>query len=111
MNGVDQRVHNDCLRCAVATLLGLRYQDVPHFVDQAGPDCWVALLQWASERDLELEISDTDPGIRCIATGASPRRKGRSHAVVWDRGLFFDPHPSRVGLVAEPKHFATLLPQ
>lgn len=82
LHGETQRTADDCLRCAVATLLDMPYEAVPHFVELAGQDCWLALLWWCQWRGLEFEWQYDDPGVRCIAKGASPRGKGKTHAVV-----------------------------
>ncbi len=100
----SQQLDNDCLRCAVATVLGVPYGDVPHFTARAGKDCLEDLVMWGAARGLDVEVTDTDPGMRCVAFGDSSR--GKRHAVVWHSGLQWDPHPSREGLSGPPEYFA-----
>lgn len=46
MKQVFQRIvdegYGDCMKCAVATLLGLEYEDVPHFLDFENPNSKMA---------------------------------------------------------------------
>jgi len=107
MTPVYQSQDNDCLRAAVASLLGLEIGSVPHFVEESGPECWVTLCKWCGSHGIDLEMHyDSDPGILCIAAGLGPR--GRRHIVVWHKGLVHDPHPSGAGLVGAPDYYATL---
>lgn len=104
----DQHFSDDCLRCCVVELTGMPYDDVPHFVELAGQDCWLALLWWCEWKGFTFEWDSDDPGIPCIAKGPSPRdpMSGKTHAVVWAHGhVVFDPHPSRAGLAGEPSIF------
>ena len=111
MSAVDQRTPDDCLRCTVATLLDLPYEDVPHFFAEAGLDCLLAVVLWAQERGLVADWGEDDPGVRCIATGLSPRHDpsaDKRHAVVWHHGVEHDPHQSRGGLPSGATFFLTL---
>lgn len=101
-----QRETTDCVRCAVATLLALPYHDVPAF-EEHGPGAVFAAIEWAQARGLIVDWGEDDPGIRCLGIGQSPRRDVK-HAVVWDGGLTWDPHPSRAGLVGEPTLYVTM---
>ncbi len=105
---VDQRTRSDCLRCCVAMVLGVPYDDVPDFVDEHGYAWAGALANWALDRgyhtlrflacgDGEM-LQSLEGGIGMwIATGRGPR--GGDHAVVFEGfSMFHDPHESRAGL-------------
>jgi hypothetical protein len=110
--------HGDCYRTALACLLGLRPDEVPHFADEAatkGQSFQRKAGEWLADRGLALVrqwypggIADL-PGILCrvacentgsyyLVTGRSPTGVNhvviaRNHRIVWD------PHPDDVGLV------------
>lgn len=108
-------VIGDCFNAAVASLLGLPYEDVPHFVElhhDEPPEAWVdALDTWANERgwwvlhyglgDDEFEANEWVPAGYWIASVTSPRSyvtddngDPGAHAVVMcGRNLVHDPHP------------------
>jgi hypothetical protein len=94
----DSDAVGNCMQAAIATLLGLNLDDVPHFAEH---DDWdVRLREWSHQRGLiwftlgVMEVPDWAP---CLLDGKSPR--GIAHVVVV-RGLttVWDPHPSRDGL-------------
>lgn len=101
----------DCFRAAVATLLDLPYDWVPHFA-LYGPSWWDVARRWARGYggDLAQVAAHNgsiryafagEPPARLIAVG--PRRQRRlpiGHAVVADTDLrlIHDPHPSGAGL-------------
>lgn len=90
-------VPGNCLQAAVASLLDLDLDDVPHFIEHTG---WLQYLaDWARDRGY-LIIARPPESVRMgIAYGPSPR--GVQHAVVWlDGRVAFDPHPSRAGLLS-----------
>ncbi|HEX4334654.1 MAG TPA: hypothetical protein VH062_02005 [Polyangiaceae bacterium] len=97
----------------MATLIGVPYEGVPHFVELAGPDAWLALLWWCEWQGLVFEWDSDDPGVPCIAKGPSPRDPAaRTHAVIWSSGgVVFDPHASRDGLAGAPSMFALIRPK
>ncbi|MFE9127086.1 hypothetical protein ACFYOF_16975 [Streptomyces sp. NPDC007148] len=86
----------NCLQAAVASLLELPIEDVPHFVQH---DDWLErLAAFCLEHGYQAVICDPDAYVAYgMAWGRSPR--GVRHAVVWaDGGMAWDPHPSREGL-------------
>lgn len=106
---VDQRTETDCLRCCLATVLGLPYEDVPDFVNEY-PGQWAdEMSRWLAARGLSMvRVQATGdgellhsiyagPSSFWIASGQSER--GRNHAVVY-RGAepYHDPHASRAYL-------------
>lgn len=91
------QVPGNCLQAAVASVLGLPLETVPHF---AAFVWWSAAMEfWARGRGMVVRHEDTTtiPDRLCIAGGKSPR--GVDHACVADGGrVVWDPHPSRDGL-------------
>jgi len=102
----DQRTDSDCLRCCLASLLCLEYEDVPDFVKEYN-DWYQALCDWARDQgymtlqfhaimDGEI-LQHHNSDALWIATG--PAQRGHNHAVLF-RGskLIHDPHSSKAGL-------------
>ncbi|ONI65642.1 hypothetical protein CSIV_05020 [Microbacterium sp. CSI-V] len=94
-------IPGDCMRSAVASLLDLPTEAVPHFALFDAPGAWYqAFMLWLGGRDLIVRprrAADVD-GL-CLAIGMSPR--GVEHVVVWGPdGLIHDPHPSGAGIEA-----------
>jgi hypothetical protein len=96
--------YGNCLQAAVASLLELPIEDVPHFAQYDNADhallWWDALVGWVHQAGWEAAWLDEAPGEElCIIGGKSPRGVnhvcvGRGDVVVWD------PHPSRDGLLS-----------
>jgi hypothetical protein len=90
-------IYGNCMQAAVASLLDLEMDAVPHFAQFL----WfpAAIELWARGRGLTRRVVQTDviPQERCIVGGLSPR--GVSHVCVAEGGrIIWDPHPSRAGL-------------
>lgn len=98
--GREDGVPGNCMQAAVATLLGVPLDAVPHFV--LFDDWRTATRQWLDERGLvwtcfKPHESGALPDQRCIAAGESPR--GVGHVCIVEHGeIAWDPHPSRDGL-------------
>ena len=95
-------VLGNCFQAAVAALLDMPLDAVPHFVT-FGDRWYSALLLWCETRGLHVfaaDINDQDViGLNdpCLVTGMSPR--GVQHVVVVaERAIAWDSHPSRDGL-------------
>lgn len=90
-------VPGNCLQAAVASLLDLDLDDVPHFITH---DDWLQyLVDWARARGYLVVARPPDTVRMGIAYGPSVR--GVQHAVVWlDGCIAFDPHPTRAGLLS-----------
>lgn len=102
-------IPGDCMRTAVASLLDLPVEAVPHFVLFDAPGAWfTAFSLWLDGRGLRIRAFPGGSVDReCLALGMSPR--GVEHVVVWGPdGLLHDPHPSRAGI--EPRQFWALVP-
>jgi len=117
----------DCLRVAVASLLGMGIDDVPHFAaiehgrpadDPLRHAWWWALVGWCRLLEPAFDVVSLDPLDRhawpdpddpddpllgCyLLTGPSPRGPWL-HTVVAKAGrVVWDPHPDRTGLTGRP---------
>lgn len=84
----------NCLQAAVASLLGLQLEEVPHFLET---DDWSrSLTDFARARGWRIRYDDQSPTFGLVF-GRSPRDE--MHAVVYrDHHMAWDPHPDRTGL-------------
>lgn len=89
----------NCLQAAVASLLDLTLDQVPHFLECAAGEDWLdRLVSFGADRGYRV-VYRSDPVAFGLAFGRSPRNA--SHAVVvLDGEIVWDPHPSRDGLVS-----------
>jgi glycosyltransferase involved in cell wall biosynthesis len=118
-NAVKQTTPTNCFQACVASLLGIRIEEVPSACDGATWD-WDAFQDWLAERNMQaIELTFENGGtiypvrkpVMCILTGESPREcvTGR-HAVVGEFigmegfNILFDPHPSDRWINGEPTH-------
>jgi hypothetical protein len=109
----------DCMRAALASLLGLSRADVPHFVrygmGEPPPDdygWWWAFVGFCAELEPSVDVlvvdsppepsESVDDVFGCyLAAGKASR--GLPHVVVGRGGqTIWDPHPSRAGLIGDP---------
>jgi hypothetical protein len=101
VNDPEGRTGN-CLQAALASVLMLPLEEVPHFADLPD-DIWFSeMCNWLTERGYQLNDMDSEEMNYCssymLAIGMSER--GVSHAANYDRnGLAHDPHPSKAGLL------------
>lgn len=110
MTPVDQTILHDpetgaignCMQAAIASLLDLPLDDVPHFVKlyPESEQCGQAISDWCLDRRyfvVQLDLEQLPDQMLCMLHGTSPR--GLPHVVV-GRGteMIHDPHPSRDGL-------------
>lgn len=113
-------VPGDCLRAAVASLLELPYDQVPHFALH-GPGWWDHLRRWARSRGADFARVPPhairhnvtgDPDALLIARGPSLRGARGGHVVIADLNLrtVWDPHPSRAGLLSVDEVFVVAAP-
>lgn len=95
--GREDGVPGNCIQAAVASLLGLPLDAVPHVLLW---DRWNHVLaEWLTERGYTFRALYTAeiPFERCIVAGMSPR--GVPHVCIAEAGqIVWDPHPSRDGL-------------
>lgn len=118
-------IPGNCMQAALASLLDLPLEEVPHFAALPEHGWWDAFLGWLSDHNLRItmfaerfdqidtyrdgmlvsapyEKAPSEPLL--IAVGMSPR--GVQHSVVWqNNGMVHDPHPSRAGFVDSPVEF------
>lgn len=96
---IEQRTEDDCLVCCVATLLGLQYEDVPHFVRDHGSMWMEEFRDWLFQRELEVVSFDNHYPRHGAYLADGWTNRDTPHMTVW-RGVYmvFDPHPSKMGL-------------
>jgi hypothetical protein len=106
MAGNDDGIPGNCLQAAVASLLDLELEAVPHF---ALHDDWLErLVAFAADRGYRVVYaSPTEPPDFGLAFGPSVR--GVMHSVTYVDGQTWDPHPSRAGLLSI-SNFVAFLP-
>src|SRR5690606_9377762 len=121
--------NGDCMKCAIATLLGLEYDEVPHFLEFEQPN--VAMVEFMDSKGFEFEValynypgseystihklSDFD-GINGLfyASVFSPKYYDKSvgvngyqigHAVIINKSfeIVFDPNPNYQSLKEYPE--------
>lgn len=122
-NGEAGATPGNCMQTAVASLLDLPLEEVPHFVALPENQWWSAFLDWVGKRGLRLEMyAPRFPTLAEYAGGTLitgplsmvPKDKivlalgmaerGFEHVVLYQDGkLVHDPHPSEAGLLAEPE--------
>jgi hypothetical protein len=109
----DNGIYGDCQRAVMASLFCLPIADVPHFFkDGTAEAYWDSLQKFCNSRGFAyIEMGSVqfnawaasfDVDVYHQISGQSPRGSDLSHAVVGKNGnVFFDPHPSRDGLVGD----------
>lgn len=106
--------YGDCQRAVIASLLDLPISEVPHFLQQANGESvgfWEGLQDFCRSRGFAYltvparsgaAFFGSDASVFHEIAGPSPRGNGITHAVVGRDGeVFFDPHPSRAGLLGD----------
>ncbi len=108
----DMRTNSDCLRCCIATILHMKYEDVPDFVadhhDWFGP-----LVNWCITSEISIvRVQATGDGELLHSVGrqtsgcgewiaSGPANRARNHAVLYKGPVMIhDPYSSREGLLA-----------
>lgn len=129
-DGTEGATPGNCMQTAVASLLDLPLDDVPHFVAEPIETWWTEFLDWIFARGLRLTMFEDRfdeieqyrggdlitaplslaPADRlAIANGMTER--GFRHSVLWQHGaLVHDPHPSGAGLLDGPDEIWLLEP-
>lgn len=92
--------YGNCFQAAIASILELDLEQVPHFAEARDwvsyVNAWAALNGWSVRRYFRTDLEGVD---LAVADGPGPR--GYHHAVaVKDGQIAWDPHPSRAGLLA-----------
>jgi hypothetical protein len=103
----------NCWQTAIASVLDLELEEVPHFAQidvDDGEHWWIGTWNWLQDRDMTLTpIRDhlyNDEYY--LVTGPSPRNPDLAHVVVYQNGMMVhDPHPDGTG-VLEVKHLEVI---
>lgn len=96
---VEQRTQRDCLRCCLAMVTAIDYDDVPDFVADHGESWPTACEAWLSELGMGLLMMLTaptyvPPWLPIIARGSTEYSDGH-HFVVVTPNAVIDPSPSQ----------------
>lgn len=95
LHGDPSGVPGNCLQAAVASLLDLDLEQVPHFIRH---DDWLDRLAGFC-RAYGYQVRHRQPAPTTTGIGVGPSPRGVKHAVVViDGQVVWDPHPSRDGL-------------
>jgi len=96
---IPGKQNGNCMNAALASLLEIDIEDIPHFEDMEKDKWYFALLDWLTSIGFHLIRWDCEVYLPSyfIANGPSPR--GVEHSVIYrDTEMIHDPHPSRSGL-------------
>lgn len=102
----------NCMQAAVASLLHLPLDEVPHFAKSGDAEtCWTLFEDWLSSLGFEVWLMPGNALPACPFLASGKTSRGTSHMVVMQGStLIHDPHPTRAGL-AEVDHAYVLLPK
>lgn len=91
--------YGNCLQAAVASMMRLPLDEVPHFANFVW---WPqALRLWLRGRDLTMKGERTTEYPQRLALVGGKSERGVAHVVLGYEGrMVWDPHPSRSGLVS-----------
>lgn len=112
---VDSEDHDptrgNCLQAAIASVLELPLEEVPHFVALPQNEWWPALFNWFHDRGILVnyeriqdDIGRPIPGawaplgIPYLLAGPSPRGEFSHVVVAMNHEVIHDPHPDATGL-------------
>jgi hypothetical protein len=118
---VQQVLPNECVRCSVASLLGLPREEVPNFMDT--PPWLPALEKWLDYRGLLIEVHDRSLDVNVEYYLGQGVKNGVGHCVVMRDGKVWH-DPSGIGIDhfeawliirqkindVEPTFYASILP-
>lgn len=99
-------VRGNCWQTAVASVLDLPMEAVPHFVEideSGGEDWWHHTVNWAWYRGWQMFAPDHHlyTNEYYLVSGPSPRGNFH-HVVIYKNGkMVHDPHPSQAGVLKE----------
>lgn len=98
----------NCWQAALASVLELPIDEVPHFVDLderggAEVDWWNDSIQWLHERGYSIHLFDKYPDTDdyVLVSGKSPRGDFYHVVIYKDGKMVHDPHPSGAGIETE----------
>lgn len=92
----------NCMQAAVASILDLPLEDVPHFAKYKCVETfWDLLEDFFNEKGFHMAWRTPDKGVPTwMHLACGPTERGNQHVVVKEgETLVHDPHPSRKGLL------------
>lgn len=99
-------IRGNCWQTAVASVLDLKLEQVPHFVDadeRFGVDWWEYTVNWLWHNGYDIFRPDRHlyTNEYYLVSGKSPRGDFY-HVVIYKNGkMVHDPHPSQAGVLTE----------
>lgn len=98
-------VVGDCWRCCIAAILGVRAEEVPHFLDKYGIRRFIGETRaWLTAQGFVLCHHGTMPATNGPLIAAGPKVGGKRatlHAVVWENGgVVYNPCPDDTAISA-----------
>jgi len=108
---IEQRNNHDCLRCCIAMITGIRYEDVPDFCESDSEAWPTACDKWLGEMGYGLlmfgsSAPDFVPAWLPIIAQGSTSISSRYHFVVVTEDKIIDPWPSQPGLTEIKERYA-----
>jgi len=106
----EKGLHGNCQQAAVASLLGLRIDEVPNFIEQED-GFWTSFFRFVTDHGYTQVELGGHRHFDCYYLAYGPSSRGVSHTVVFKAGkLAWDPHPSREG-IREVESVCLLVPK
>lgn len=101
---ITQRTSTDCLRCCVAMVTGLPYDEVPDFVALHDTNWACELSLWLINRGMGLMQFSVAPvfipsWLPIITKGYPSVGAHHHHCVVWTDDGMIDPSPRSIGVI------------
>lgn len=99
----DNPGSGNCTEAAVASLLGLKLEEVPNFRSDGfeAHKFWRAFKRFFRSRGYFIWMQAPDISIPVLHLASGPSSRGCSHMVIMrDGSMVHDPHPSRAGILS-----------
>lgn len=97
----------NCWQTAIASVLELPLEEVPHFVkihDDGGQHWWLGTVDFLRERGYKIDVirEHLHDDEYYFVSGPSPRGQELYHVVIYQNGkMVHDPHPDGTGVLEE----------
>lgn len=107
---IPGEINGNCMCAAIASILEIGIEDVPHFEDMSDGKWYLELRRWLKKKGYHLITYDKEVYLPGYFIAHGPSIRGFEHSVVYKgTEMVHDPHPSKVGL-EKVKSIWALLP-